>query len=133
MRMHINMWIYWVANKCLTHTKTIKEEYTLFSVYMLACNELHIYSVWTSSVIMIYILLWFNPMHKYTQKMCYIKMFFSFGLVDIFVVIDHCIIFRKDIMWCNVCKCESSYHHVHPFSPCNIIFNTLTMVLLFCI
>ena len=71
------------------------DEYILFSVYMLAYNELHIYNVWTSSVIMIYILLWFNPAYTQinTESMLQKDGVFPYGLVDIFMVIDHhCII-----------------------------------------
>ena len=61
----LNNNLYWMANEYLTFVSYSLDEYILFSVYILEYNELHIYNVWTSSVIMIYILLWFNP--AYTQ------------------------------------------------------------------
>ena len=64
--MHtLNNNLYWMANKCLTFVSYSQDEYILFSVYIIAYNELHIYNVWTSSVIMIYIHVWFDP--EYTQ------------------------------------------------------------------
>ena len=122
--MHtLNNNLYWMANKWLTFISYSQDEYILFSVYIIAYNELHIYNVWTSSVIMIYIHVWFNP--EYTQintkSMLQKDGVFPYGLVDIFMVIDHhCIIIlpseRKISYACGyalVCKCDSSHASLH--------------------
>ena len=113
----------WMANKCLTFVSYSQDEHILFSVYIIAYNELHIYNVWTSSVIMIYILLWFNPAYTQinTESMLQKDGVFPYGLVDIFMVIDHhCIIIlpseRKISYACGyalVCKCDSSHASLH--------------------